>query len=161
MKYLLFLIFLFFIIHNTFSQKSIPNITIHDLNNNPVEVKIITNENLTLLSFWATWCLPCLNELNNINDNYEKWLDEIDFKFIAVSIDENRTISRVRPLVNGNGWAFKILLDKNQDLKRALQINNIPYTLIINNGDIVFRHTGYIPGNEDLLFEKLKEFNNK
>ena len=29
---------------------------------------------------------------------------------------------RVKPLVNGKGWEYKVLLDSNQDLKRKLSI---------------------------------------
>jgi ribosomal protein S1 len=47
-------------------------------------------------------------------------------------------------------------LDTNQDLKRALSIVNIPYTVVVKNGIIVHVQNGYVPGSEVELFEKLK-----
>jgi thiol-disulfide isomerase/thioredoxin len=106
---------------------------------------------------WATWCVPCINELDAITDVYEDWQDETNVELIAVSVDDSRTVNRVRPLVNGRDWGFKILLDTNNDLKRALNTTTVPLTLIIKNGEIVFRHSGYTPGAENALYEELKK----
>ena len=79
-----------------------------------------------------------------------------NFVIIAVSTDDSRTQKRVKPLVNGKGWDYKILLDTNQDFKRAMSIVNIPYTIVVKNGLIVHIQNGYVPGNENELLEKLK-----
>lgn len=63
---------------------------------------------------------------------------------------------RVKPLVNGKGWGYKILLDTNQDLKRRLSIANIPYLVVVKNGKIVFIQNGHTPGAEEELLTKLK-----
>jgi cytochrome c biogenesis protein CcmG, thiol:disulfide interchange protein DsbE len=81
---------------------------------------------------------------------------ETPFKIAAVSIDDSRTSSRVKSFVAGRGWNFDIYLDVNSDLKRALNINDVPHILIIKKGKIVYQHNGYVPGNEIELFEKLK-----
>ncbi len=110
-----------------------------------------------VLSFWATWCIPCLNELTAINENLEDWEKESKFDFFAVSVDDSRTIKKVPSLVNGKGWMFNVLLDKNQDLKRELNLMNIPYTLVIKDGKIIYRQTGYVAGNEFALYKVIKE----
>ncbi len=110
-----------------------------------------------VLSFWATWCIPCLNELTAINDNLDEWKKESKFDFFAVSEDDSRTVKRVPALVNGKGWAFNVLLDKNQDLKRELNLMNIPYTMVIKNGKIIYRQAGYVAGNENELYKIIKE----
>ena len=53
-------------------------------------------------------------------------------------------------------WNYKILLDTNQDFKRALAIVNIPYTIVVKNNKIVHIQNGYVPGSEIELLEKLK-----
>jgi adenylate kinase len=73
-----------------------------------------------------------------------------------VATDDSRTQKRVKPLVKGKDWNYKIILDTNQDLKRALSIANIPYTVVVKNGVIVHIQNGYVPGSEVELFEKLK-----
>lgn len=142
----------------TFSQSQILDTTIKTLNGETTSLSEISSKNdLVIVSLWATWCVPCKKELDAISEVYQDWQDETNVQFIAVSVDDSRTINRVRPLINGKDWDFTILLDTNNDLKRALNAVTIPLTLIIKNGEIVFRHSGYTPGSEDALFEELKK----
>ena len=76
---------------------------------------------------------------------------------VAVSVDDTRTQKRVKPLLNGKKWPYTILLDTNQDLKRALGIANVPYTVVVKNKKIVYIHNGYSQGAEKELYKKLKE----
>ena len=131
------------------------------ISNQPaVTSTVLNNENITILSLWATWCVPCIKELDAINEVYEFWKEDIDFNLIAVSVDDSRSHRRAQALVNGKEWPYKILLDVNQDFKRALGTSFIPQTLIIKNGKILYQHTGYQPGDENYLFEKLTEYEN-
>ena len=142
-----------------FSQKQMPNITIKSENNKSFNVKTDFKEKdkLYVFAFWATWCAPCLNELDAINEKYALWSKELNIEVIAVSIDDTRTQKRVKPLLNGKKWPYTILLDTNQDLKRALGIVNVPYTIVVKNQKIVHIHNGYSQGAEDELFNTLKE----
>lgn len=106
-----------------------------------------------VLSFWATWCIPCLNELSAINDNLDDWKKESKFEFYAISQDDSRTAKRVPALVNGKGWQFNVLLDINQNLKRELNLMNIPYTMVIKDGKVIYQQAGYVAGNENELYK--------
>ena len=151
------LLFLFLVVWNINAQE-LPNITLKSLDGKSVTTQEISkSENIKVLSFWATWCVPCINELDAISDVYEEWQEETNVEIIAISTDDSRTRKRVKPLVNGKGWDYKILIDENQDLKRALNITTLPHIVIIKNGEIVYRHSGYTPGGEDELFEVIKE----
>ena len=142
-----------------FAQDQLPQIQIETLNGDDISLQSISeNDQLVIVSLWATWCVPCKNELDAINDVYEDWVDETNVKLYAISVDDSRTVKRVRPLVSGKGWEFDILLDTNSDLKRQLNAPTIPVTLLVKNNKILFRHSGYTPGSEDELYEKIKEF---
>lgn len=120
----------------------------------------VKQDNVVVVSLWATWCVPCLKELDAINEVYEDWQDETNVQLIAVSVDDSRTIKRVKPLVNGKDWDYEVLLDENNDFKRALGASTVPLTLIIKDSKIVYRHSGYTPGSEEELYEKIKEYAN-
>jgi thiol-disulfide isomerase/thioredoxin len=142
----------------SFSQDNFPSITLKSVSGKTVNFsKLATssNDTMVVMSFWATWCIPCINELENINDVLEEKQKEKPFQFIAVSIDDSRTEKRVKPFIKGKGWIFEVLLDINSELKRALNITDVPHVIIIKNGKIVYRHTGYIAGDEDRLFENI------
>ena len=143
---------------NLNAQTNLPNIQLSNLEGKKVSSTADYSEKdqLYVFSFWATWCTPCISELDEINDLISEWKKEVDFKLIAISIDDSRTQKRVKPLINGKGWGFDILLDTNQDFKRALGIVNVPYLIVVKNNKIVHIQNGYVPGNELDLLEKLK-----
>jgi thiol-disulfide isomerase/thioredoxin len=153
-------LFLLFLLFNfcAFAQKALPDLNLNTIEDKSFSIKndFSEKDKLYVVSFWATWCGPCINELDELNDLQADWKKEANFEIIAVATDDSRTQKRVKPLVNGKGWDFKILLDYNQDFKRALAIANIPYTVVIKNNEIVHIQNGYVPGNEIELFEKLK-----
>lgn len=142
----------------SYSQQNVPNIKTTSIDGKTISIQsdFIEKDKLYIFSFWATWCSPCIQELDAINDVYEDWKKNLNIELIAVSTDDSRTQKRVKPLVNGKGWSYTILLDTNQEFKRSLGISNIPYLIVVKNGKIVFTENGHTPGNEDQLFEKLK-----
>jgi thiol-disulfide isomerase/thioredoxin len=160
MKYLLVLVY--FLCYNTaFSQTTIPNITLNTLNGKSVKIQDeISKDKITILSFWASWCVPCINELDAISEVYEDWQEDFNMELIAISTDDARTQKRIRPMVNGKGWPYKILLDKNQELKRALNISTIPQIIILKDSKIIYIHSGYSPGVEDEFYDIIKENSN-
>ncbi len=142
------------------AQEKIPNVEVKTLDG-----KIFNTDSLNkmgkpvFLSFWATWCVPCMKELDAINDNIEDWKDEVDFVVVAVSIDDQRSTGRVAPLVNGKGWNdFIVLRDPNANFKRAMNIINVPHSMLLDkNGKVVWQHTSYSEGDEFHLFELIKK----
>ena len=152
------LLLLLFVGINCFSQQIVPNVTINNLEGKSITIKssFAEKDKLYIFSFWATWCGPCVQELDAINDVYDDWKKELNVELIAVATDDSRTQKRVKPLVNGKGWSYSVLLDTNQDFKRALGISNVPYLIVVKNGKIIFTENGHTPGGETELFEKLK-----
>lgn len=140
------------------AQKEMPSVSLTSTENKSVNVKsdFAEKDKLYVFAFWATWCAPCLKELEAINGHYAEWSKELNMELIAVSIDDSRTEKRVKPLLNGKKWPYTVLLDSNQNLKRALSIANVPYTIAVKNGNIVYVHNGYNQGGETELYNALK-----
>lgn len=154
------LFFLLLSMSLAFTQKQLPKVEVQDINNKSLIIseKYIEADKIYVFAFWATWCAPCINELDAIKEKYALWQKELNIEVIAVSTDDSRTQKRVKPLLKGKSWPYEILLDTNQDLKRALSIVNVPYTVVVKNSKIVYIHNGYNEGAEDEMFEKLKTF---
>ena len=133
----------------------LPSINIKTLKGQTFNIQNIDNDGKPIIiSFWALWCKPCKKELDAYNDNYDDWRDETGVKIIAISIDDSRSTAKVLPFVNGKAWEFEVLLDPNSDLKRAMSVNMIPHTFILDGeGNIVYQHTSYYEGLEDEIFE--------
>lgn len=153
------LLFTFLITALTYSQDNLPNVSLTTLDGKAVNMlEVSTNEKPVVISLWATWCVPCIKELDAISDVYKDWKAETDFELIAVSVDDSRTAKRVKPMVNGKGWDYTILLDKNHNLKRALGASTVPLVLLVVDNKVVYKHSGYSPGSENDLFEKIKQY---
>ena len=135
------------------------NITLKDIDGQSVQSSVIQNGGKPIIiSFWATWCKPCNRELNTIKEVYEEWQEETGVKLVAISIDDARSASRVKPHVDGNGWEYEVYLDPNQDFKRAMNVVNVPHTFVVNGkGEIVWQHTSFVEGSEEELLEVVKK----
>lgn len=154
-----FLLFsLLFIGFTCFSQqKKLPNASVKNLSGAAVSLSQFNKtDQPVIISFWATWCGPCINELSAIHNVYEKWQEELGVRLIAVSIDDARTKKRVKPLVSGKGWKYEVLLDENHDIKRALNVINVPYTMVVYKGEVIFEHSNYTPGSENEMYKVIK-----
>ena len=111
-----------------------------------------------IISFWSTICKPCIRELDAINDVLPDWLDEAEFRVVAVSTDDSRFTTKARSLAEGHGWYdFINLYDTNQEFMRAMSVSVTPQVYVLDgNGKIVYSHTGYTPGSEEELIEVIK-----
>ena len=139
-------------------QTKIPSVILENIEGKKVKTDTLNKKGNIVISFWATWCSPCKKELNNINEVYEDWVNETGIKVITISIDDQKTKNSVKTYVNGKGWDFEVLLDPNGDFKRMMGVNNVPHTFLIDNqGNIVYNHNNYVPGDEEILYEKIKE----
>lgn len=140
----------------------VPSVNLKNLNGTSVNSDSFENGGKPMIiNFWATWCMPCKRELNNIAEVYPDWQEETGVKLIAISIDDARSASRVVPYVNGAAWDYEVYLDSNADFKRAMNVNNVPHTFLVDGeGKIVWQHNNYAPGDEYELYEKVKELVN-
>ena len=142
--------------HIVFCQ-SLPDILLKDTEGNALQTAdLLQIEAPTVFCFWATWCSPCKRELNNYAELYDDWVDETGVKIVAVSIDDQRSVNRVAPYVNSVGWDYDILLDPNREFARAMNVNNVPHTFVVDaGGKVVWSHNNYAEGDEYELYEEL------
>ena len=133
------------------SYAALPEVTLRDINGQEVNVATLGGHGKpVILSFFATWCKPCMRELKAIDELYSDWQEETGVEMYIVSIDQGQDIQKVAPLVNGNGWDYKVLLDPNGSLKRAMNVQNVPHLFVMDSkGKIVYNHSGYSPGDEE------------
>ncbi len=136
--------------------KKIPSVQLKDMEGNPVNTAELGIDGPIIVSFWATWCSPCKRELNTIHELYPDWQDETGVTLVAVSIDDEKTKRGVPLYVNGKGWEYVVLMDPNGDFKRAMGVNNVPHTFLVDKeGNIVYSHNNFAPGDEEELYEHL------
>lgn len=145
-------------------NKELPDTRIKDIQTNK---KISFNQTVepgkvTLINFWATWCVPCKKEIKNVRKNLSQWHKEADFNYMTISIDEVRAEGLVRTYAKSQGWDFPYYIDSNSDLKRSLNFQTVPFTVIVDkDGNIAYTHQGYEEGAEVEVFNKIVELSKK
>ncbi|GAB4282338.1 MAG: hypothetical protein Kow0068_06950 [Marinilabiliales bacterium] len=140
----------------------LPAVTLKTLDGKLISTSELNNNGKPMVvCFWKICCKSPGELLNAISDDYDEWVDETGVKLYAVSVDDSRNSNRIAPFVAGNGWEFEILLDYNSDFKRAMNVNILPHTIIINGkGEIIWEKSSYQNGDEEIIFEKIKEIAN-
>ena len=165
-KHTLIALLLFYTV-TAFSQnkelQTLPSVSLKDMDGKPKNMADYSkNGKITIISFWATWCSPCKKELNNINEIYDEWKSKYNLELVAICTDNARNVPKVKPYVLGQGWEYEIIMDVNQDFRRAMNVVQIPHTfLLYASGNIVYQHSGYVEGDEFALEEKIKSLTEK
>lgn len=136
----------------------LPDVTLRDIDGKEVHIAALSQSGKpVILSFFTIWCKPCMREFKAIHELYPDWQDETGVEMYIISTDQGQDSHKVKPLVNGNGWDFHVLLDPNGELKRALNVQTMPHVFVIDShGKTVYNHTGYSEGDELELRKYLK-----
>ena len=139
----------------------VPSVTVENAKGEAVNTKSLLDEGTPMIvSFWSTSCKPCIRELDAVYDALPDWLDEVDFRVVAVSTDDSRLLAKAKSFAECRGWGeeYTLLFDKNQDFMRAMNVSVVPHVFVIDGkGKVVYSHTSYVPGNELELFEAIKK----
>lgn len=122
------------------------------------------NDKPTVLLFWLTTCFPCSMEMKAIKEKYTNWQKEADFNFYAISTDFEKNFPKFIQKVEENQWPWETYNDVNREFRQVLPggLNGLPQTFVLDkNGEIAYHKRKYRPGDEDVLFAKVKELANK
>ncbi len=131
-----------------FAQNRVPNIKLKKLNGKSVMLYNYLKEGPVLINFWATWCSPCKKEMVYL-DQFQKEYKDKGFSILAVSTDSQKSLSQVRSYIRSKKYTFPVFQDPNSQTFKKLNGNIMPTNILINkDGKILWRHYGYLPGDE-------------
>ena len=146
-----------FLMVSTVAFAQVPSVVVENSKGESVDTKSLLEEGKPMiLSFWSTSCKPCIRELDALPD----WLEEKDFRVVAVSVDDSRLLAKAKSFAEGRGWGeeYVLLFDKNQDFMRAMNVSVVPHVFVLDSkGKVVYSHTSYVPGGELEVFEAVKK----
>ena len=144
------------------SAQTLPDVTVETQDGANISARSLTGEKPLIICYWSIACKPCIQELNAINEAIEDWQKEASFKVVAVSVDDARLKAAAKAKAAALGWEFTCVYDPNQALKRAMNVSLTPHSFVVDKeGKIVLSHSGYTPGSEEELIDKVIEISKK
>jgi len=140
----------------SFLHSQEPYFRLKDLENRWKEYEDLKGSSLTVIDFWATWCQPCVKSIPMLDGMAREFSDQ-GVRFIGVSIDGPRNQSKITPFVKSLGVSYPVLRDVNSELMSELGVTAVPTLLIFNGeGEQVFFHEGFRPGDEDIIHQQIE-----
>jgi hypothetical protein len=141
------------------SQNSLPNAELRDVDGNRLSAsEVLQPGSPTLLVFWKSNNSQCCENLENLEAAWTGSLRDLGVRMIVICTDCDGNWSRVKPLVNGNGWEFETYVDVNGDLKRAMSVGEGPCTMLFDrNETMVCRYNAACTGSPEFICDNFKK----
>lgn len=99
---------------------------------------------MTIVHFWATWCVPCVKELPTVNTLAQNLatISSKQWRVIAVSLDDNQSVVSAF-LKRHRIDALQANIDPNLSAMRLWKVGGLPTTIILDDtGNEVKRLVG-------------------
>ena len=113
------------------TPRPFPNITFTDLDDNAQTLEE-TKGKLTIVHFWATWCVPCVDELPELNEIQQKY-EVVGLKVISISLDGEKNKGKVESFLKTNNInSLKPYMDNSSKAFELSHAKGMPTSFFIN-----------------------------
>jgi peroxiredoxin len=104
---------------------------------------ILKKDRVTLISFWATWCIPCIEELVSLEKNLAK-NPQTPVDVYIVNVDQSETRTELNSVLTQYKIPFNVLLDPTSEiLLRYQPTKALPFSVLVSSqGEILETFTG-------------------
>jgi peroxiredoxin len=159
MKKIFFVTAIFLAFSFTLKAQNYKDFTISDLSGNDITLSKMVEKGPVFISFWASWCSPCKEEMRYVNDIFEKYKDK-GFSYIAINEDDQKSVSKVKALIESKGYKFIVLLDTDNKVYESFWGTTeliLPYSILIGTDkQILSKHTNFLAGDEAKIEDEIK-----
>jgi len=162
MKKLAFLLIPFFLvnIYPIHAQLlDFPTTRLLTLDGTSINSSEILHQNVTtIIVFWKSYEQKCCEQISLMIEAKEKLSEITVVNIVAICTDTEGLSSRIKPLVSGKDWDIDVYIDRNGDLRRAMNIPSTPFTLIFDEAkNLICEYNGYCAWADDMVCDKIKE----
>jgi len=105
---------------------------------------LITSEDisghLTILNFWATWCVPCVQEIPHLENAFKKY-EAGGLRIIGVNFGQGK--AQVARFLGKRPVSYPVALDPDGILSRHFHVSALPFSVLIGaDGQTLDKYVG-------------------
>lgn len=118
--------------------KPVPDIAVTLLDGKEFTLSSLEGK-VTLLDFWASWCVPCRREMPNLKELFDEFNAQ-GFEIVGISLDEDK--EKTMEYIKANGLSWRISCSERgwQDESAKLyMVNSLPSGWLIDRNGVL-RH---------------------
>lgn len=98
---------------------------------------------VTVLNFWATYCLPCMVEMPTLQSLSQKYAKN-GLTVVGVSVDAQSPVM-LKAFASKFGTTYAMALANPQIMSGFRVGDNVPLTVILDQqGRVISKHSGYV-----------------
>jgi cytochrome c biogenesis protein CcmG, thiol:disulfide interchange protein DsbE len=102
---------------------------------------------VTLVDFWATWCVPCRDSFPFYAELLERY-GERGFEVVAVSVDTDRPA--LERFIARERLPFRVVVDASHEAVRTFQPEGMPASYLLDRRGVVrYVHVGFAPEDRE------------
>jgi cytochrome c biogenesis protein CcmG/thiol:disulfide interchange protein DsbE len=113
---------------------------------------------ITLIDFFASWCVSCRIELPQISALIPQ-LDNNQFEVIGINVDEELSEGQeyIDSFAQKGGLNFRVVMDPEQQMIEIFEPLGMPALYYIQNGKIEIMHLGAMPNIDDVIVSDISK----
>jgi len=118
-------------------RQALPGVQGMTINNESVDLKMLSFEQPVLVYFWGTWCPVCSvvsPSVNTISQYYPTYS-------VAMQSGDNKTL---QTYMSEEAYQFTVINDDENNIARSLGVQVTPLVMVIHQGELVSFTTGYV-----------------
>ncbi|MCW9708993.1 TlpA family protein disulfide reductase [Fodinibius salsisoli] len=126
--------------------------TLPTIDRRPVELQDIVSDNkLTWVNFWATWCGPCRQEMPMMSELYEQY-HEKGLGMVGISIGERP--ATVTKYLTKSPVPYPILVDSMRTQSQPSNITTVPTSFLVDDSGMILHVSEGIPEGWDQIIKR-------
>lgn len=121
-------------------DRPLPALSLSDLTGDARPLRQRSDE-VTVINFWATWCVPCLKELPELVKLSHEWQGH-GVQVVGIAIDSGKP-ANIRAFTARHGMDYLVLLATQRWARDHFDVFGLPVSIVVDReGRIRHRLTG-------------------
>ncbi|MDC1038028.1 TlpA disulfide reductase family protein [Candidatus Marinimicrobia bacterium] len=142
-------------------QGKVPNVRLKMLDGKYAKLYDLLKDGPMIIDFWATWCEPCKKQMHHLN-KFHKHFKDTGFRVLTINTDTPKSMGKVKSYIRSKKFEFMVAVDPNNQVMKKMRVKLMPTTILVDtDGTIIYRHQGYLPGDERDILKHITDYFDK